>query len=108
MHTKMLFLVLLMAFTSAVQAQRYAPDIRHRQIRQGRMIAGGLHRGQLDRFEARRLVRQQQHIQRAKRRAQCDGRINRNEHRRIAMRQMQAGRQIQRMRRQPPPFRRAQ
>lgn len=108
MRTKMLFLVLLLAFASAVQAQRHASGIRHRQVQQGKMIARGIHRGQIDRFEARQLVHQQRHIQRAKHRAKCDGRIGRGERQRIAMRQMQAGRQIQRMRRQPPPFRRAQ
>lgn len=70
------------------------PGVRNVQERQMKRIGHGVKNGELTRYEAKRLAREQRHIQRDKRRAKADGVVTGRERRHIRREQRQANRHI--------------
>jgi hypothetical protein len=86
----------------AASAQPFAPidtrEIDARQARQETRIERGIARGEINRREARTLLQGQRQIARAEERARADGRITRQEMRRLTALLDQADAQIRGLR----------
>lgn len=88
-----LILLLGTGYTNEALAQS-AQVVRNVQERQMKRIGHGVKNGELTRYEAKRLARQQRHIQRDKQRAKADGVVTGRERRHIRSEQRQANRHI--------------
>ena len=89
------FVLAIASLPGLASASITAPPA-HRQVKQNKRIFHGAKSGQLTRREARRLHREQRHIQRTKRRMKRDGVITPRERRRLNRKQNRANRHIYR------------
>lgn len=95
---KKIVLVIFLAAV-AVVTNTYAqetPKVDERQQNQHSRIREGVHSGELNRREARRLRHEQRHIRKAERRAKADGTVTRAERERLERKQNRASRDIRR------------
>jgi hypothetical protein len=82
----------IISFASA----QHTPKINHNQKHQTARIAHGVKNGELTAKEAKRLTREQKHIQHEKRLAKADGKVTRRERKHIRRDQRMASRDIYR------------
>jgi len=89
-----LLLVLAAAMPAAFELQAQTPDTDGRQRLQRERIREGRRHGELTRREARKLRREQRHIQRMENRAERDGKLTPREQRKLDRAQDRASRNI--------------
>jgi len=80
----------------SLASAQHTPKINHRQQLQSIRITHGIKNGELIRPEAKRLAREQKHIQHEKRLAKADGKVTRRERKHIRRDQRIANRDIYR------------
>jgi hypothetical protein len=80
----------------SLASAQHTPKINHKQQHQTVRIAHGVKNGELTRPEAKRLAREQKHIQHEKRLAKADGKVTRRERKHIRRDQRMASRDIYR------------
>jgi uncharacterized membrane protein YebE (DUF533 family) len=102
MKSVKLFAVLTAALAMPAFAQTAStPRVDQRQANQERRIEQGEKSGALNKREARRLERGQQHVQRMENKAAADGNVDKKEARRIERAQNRQSRQIYREKHDP-------
>jgi hypothetical protein len=90
-------IILLTVFSIGGFAQTATPGINKTQIKQKRVIHHGIKKGDITKFEARQLRKQQVNIKEEKRLAKADGQISKSERIFIKHEQKMASKNIQRM-----------
>ena len=94
MKTKIFLLGLLFIGFSAGLFAQSTPVVIKTQKRQAKRIVHGVKNGELTKVETKKLVGQQVHIKRTKRRAKADGKVTRKERREIYRKQRRANANI--------------
>ncbi len=88
--------ILFTAFALPAAAQTGTPGVDRRQYNQERRIDQGVHNGTLSKREARRLDRNQRHVDAMENRAKRDGVVTRRERARMQVAQDRQSRKIYR------------
>lgn len=92
---KLILLFTLIVGVSFIASAQSTPKVAKTQARQTTRIAQGVANGELTRYEAKHLKRQQRHIQTEKKIAKADGVVTRRERAHIRHDQKIANRTIQ-------------
>ena len=90
MKAKLFLLGLLFIGFSAGSFAQSTPVVNKKQRNQTKRIVHGVKTGELTKGETKKLVGQQVHIKRTKRRAKADGKVTRQEKREIHRKQCRA------------------
>ena len=93
---KLAIVMVAMVFALVTADAAMAGRVKNRQVKQQKRIHQGAQSGELTKREARRLQKEQRHINRAKKRALSDGELTRNERIRLERKQDRASRHIYR------------
>lgn len=73
------FGICLLGFAFTTQAQTATPKVTKRQVKQQKRIQHGVANGELTKGETVKLQKQQQRINRSKKRAKADGNVTKKE-----------------------------
>ncbi|MDJ0720700.1 MAG: hypothetical protein QNJ04_03680 [Desulfobacterales bacterium] len=93
---RLAIVMVAMVFALVTADAAMAGRAKNRQVNQQKRIHQGVQSGELTKREARRLQKEQRHINRAKKRALSDGELTRKERIRLEKKQDRASRHIYR------------